>query len=117
MVTSVSSSSVTLLAQAAATVKSAASTPAPETAAEQAADASLQAMKDTVVKLKADASSNSGSATSASMAKAKLQALQQRLKMLMLMGGDPKQVAKESAQIAKQIGAAAKAYADASGGS
>jgi hypothetical protein len=51
------------------------------------------------------------------MAKAKLDALKERLKMLMMMGGDPKTVAKEAAQIAKEIGKAAKDYADASGGS
>src|ERR1700743_226489 len=61
--------------------------------------------------------SPSPQASPSALAKAKLQALQQRLKMLMLMGGDPKTVAKEAAQIAKEIGQAAKAYADAAGGS
>jgi hypothetical protein len=41
--------------------------------------------------------------------------LQKRLQSLMLMGGDPKTVAKQAAQLAKEIGQAAKDYADASG--
>jgi hypothetical protein len=36
--------------------------------------------------------------------------------MLMMMGGDPKTVAREAAQIAKEIGEAAKEYAAAGGG-
>lgn len=82
--------------------------------ADKAADQKLQALRDAVTKLKT--SGNSGNKSSSDIAKAKLEALKQRLKMLLLMGGDPKTVAKQAAQIAKEIGQAAKAYADASGG-
>jgi hypothetical protein len=61
-------------------------------------------------------SANSDKDAAADAAKKKLEALRQRLRTLMMMGGDPRAVAKEAAQIAKEIGAAAKAYAKASGG-
>jgi hypothetical protein len=45
----------------------------------------------------------------------KLATLKAQLKTLMMMGGDPKQRAKEAAAIARQIAAAAQAYAQAGG--
>ncbi|MBS0362679.1 MAG: hypothetical protein JSR98_14985 [Proteobacteria bacterium] len=80
-----------------------------------AADQKIADEKDALGKLQSAASS--AKASPSALAKAKLKALQQRLKMLMLMGGDPKMVAREAARIAKEIGQAAKAYADATGGS
>jgi hypothetical protein len=59
---------------------------------------------------------DSSKSTAAGLAQQKLEALKQRLKMLMMFGGDPKQIAKEAAQIAKEIGQAAKDYANAVGG-
>jgi hypothetical protein len=92
--------------------------PAP-TAAEQkraeAAKAKLQDFQSALTTLEnLHESSNS---TAAGLAAQKLEALKQRLKMLMMFGGDPKAIAKEAAQIAKEIGQAAKAYAQAAGGS
>jgi hypothetical protein len=79
-----------------------------------AADQKLQQMRDAVVKLKTV--SDSAKAARSGAAMAKLEALKQRLKMLMMMGGDPKTVARQAAQIAKEIGEAAKEYAAAGGG-
>lgn len=90
----------------------ASTTSSPATAA---ADKKIQDEKDALAKLKALPAQ--AKATSSGLAKAKLDALKQRLKMLMMMGGDPKTIAREAAQIAKEIGQAAKEYADAAGGS
>lgn len=79
------------------------------------ADSELAAEKEALSRLKAV--SASASAGPSDLAKAKLNALKERLKLLMMMGGDPKTVAREAAAIAKEIGQAAKSYADASGGS
>nr|MEA2797210.1 colicin import rane protein [Phenylobacterium sp.] len=79
-----------------------------------AADQKLQRMRDAVVKLKTVGDSAKAARSGAAMAK--LEALKQRLKMLMMMGGDPKAVARQAAQIAKEIGEAAKEYAAAGGG-
>jgi hypothetical protein len=49
-------------------------------------------------------------------AKEKLERLKARLKMLRMFGGDGKKVARQAAEIAKQIAAAAKDYAASSGG-
>ncbi|HEX4709387.1 hypothetical protein [Phenylobacterium sp.] len=70
-------------------------------------------MRDAVVKLATV--SDSAKAARSGAAMAKLESLKQRLKMLMMMGGDPKTVAREAAQIAKEIGEAAKEYAAAGG--
>ena len=48
-------------------------------------------------------------------AEQKLSQLRDELKTLIMMGGDPKSVAKQAAQIARQIAAAAQAYAQAGG--
>ena len=79
-----------------------------------AADQKLQQMRDAVVKLKTVGDSARAARSGAAMAR--LEALKQRLKMLMMMGGDPKTVARQAAQIAKEIGEAAKEYAAAGGG-
>lgn len=78
-----------------------------------AADRKLQDLRDAVGKLKTAA--DSARSAGADLARQKLEALKQRLKMLLMMGGDPKSVAHEAAQIAKEIGEAAKAYAAAGG--
>ena len=91
-----------------------ASAPRPTTPAGTAADQKLQQMRDAVVKLKTVGDSAKAARSGAAMAK--LEALKQRLKMLMMMGGDPKTVARQAAQIAKEIGEAAKEYAAAGGG-
>jgi hypothetical protein len=92
--------------------------PAP-TAAEQkraeAAKAKLQDFQSALTTLKS--LHESSKSTAAGLAAQKLEALKQRLKMLMMFGGDPKAIAKEAAQIAKEIGQAAKAYAQEAGGS
>ena len=85
----------------------------PSTFDAAAADKQLQSLKDAVVKL--DVVVKSAGSAGADIARQKLEALKERLKMLMMMGGDPKTVAKEAAQIAKEIGEAAKDYAAASG--
>jgi hypothetical protein len=71
-------------------------------------------MRDAVVKLQTVGDSAKAARSGAAMAK--LEALKQRLKMLLMMGGDPKTVARQAAQIAKEIGEAAKEYAAAGGG-
>src|ERR1700732_4067996 len=101
-------------AQATGGIGASASQPAPNTAAPAAtaaADQKLQQMRDAVVKLKTVGDSAKAARSGAAMAK--LEALKQRLKMLMMMGGDPKAVARQAAQIAKEIGEAAKEYAAA----
>lgn len=79
-------------------------------------DAKLQVAKTA---LSALTGSKKGTVAGRAAAKAdalkKLDALKQRLKALMLMGGDPKTVAKQAAQIAKQIAQVAKDYAAAGG--
>lgn len=56
-----------------------------------------------------------GSNTSKNVAKQKLDQLKAELRNLQLLGGDPKARAKRIAQIAKEIGEAARAYAAAGG--
>ena len=80
-------------------------------AAEKAKLQDAQSALQTLKTLPASAKS-----TATNMAAQKLEALKQRLKMLMMFGGDPRQIAKEAAQIAKEIGQAAKDYAQAAGG-
>jgi hypothetical protein len=83
-------------------------------AAQAAADKKLAGMREAVTKLKS--LGDTAKSTGSDIARQKLEALKQRLKMLMMMGGDPKTVAREAAQIAKEIGQAAKDYAAAAGG-
>jgi hypothetical protein len=71
-------------------------------------------MREAVAKLKT--LGDTAKSTGSEIARQKLEALKQRLKMLMMMGGDPKAVAREAAQIAKEIGQAAKDYAGSAGG-
>ena len=77
-------------------------------------DAKLQEAKTALTALKQNGKGSANPAR-ASQAKAKLDALRAQLKTLMMIGGDPKTVAREAAQIAKEIGEAAAAYADAGG--
>jgi hypothetical protein len=78
------------------------------------ADQKLQDLKGAVQTLKTITVSASSQQKSA--AAAKLEALKQRLKMLRMMsGGDPKALARAAAQLAKEIGQAAKDYAAAGG--
>ena len=79
-----------------------------------AADKKLAGMREAITKLKT--LGDTAKSTGSEIARQKLEALKQRLKMLLMMGGDPKAVAREAAQIAKEIGAAAKDYAAAAGG-
>ncbi len=58
---------------------------------------------------------SSANDTAKSAAIQKLEELKNQLKALMMLGGDPKQRAKEAAAIAQQIAAAAQAYAQAGG--
>jgi hypothetical protein len=102
----------TAQATAASNAKASKASPPSSTAA---ADSKLAAAKDALSRMQATAAS--AKASPSELAKAKLNALKERLKMLMMMGGDPKTVAKQAAQIAKEIGAAAKEYADSAGGS
>ncbi len=85
-----------------------------DAAAAAAADKKLAGMREAVAKLKT--LGNTAKSTGSEIARQKLEALKQRLKMLMMMGGDPKAVAREAAQIAKEIGQAAKDYAASAGG-
>lgn len=111
MITSVGTSAIALQAMGGI----GASAPQPGAPAGAAvADQKLQQMRDAVAKLKTVGDSAKAARSGAAMAK--LEALKQRLKMLMMMGGDPKTVARQAAQIAKEIGDAAKEYAAASGG-
>ena len=89
--------------------------PAAEQKRTEAQKAKLQNVQDGLATLKSIGQSSN--ATAAGIAAQKLEALKQRLKMLMMLGGDPRQIAKEAAEIAKQIGQAAKDYAQAAGGS
>jgi hypothetical protein len=113
MITSTGPSAIGSAAQATGSLG--ASAPQSATpASTAAADQKLQQMRDAVVKLKTVGDSAKAARSGAAMAR--LEALKQRLKMLMMMGGDPKMVARQAAQIAKEIGEAAKEYAAAGGG-
>jgi hypothetical protein len=113
MISGAASSSLSAGAQMVGAV--AASTPTPaQQKQDQAQAAKLQQAQSALTTLKG--LSDSARSTASDMAKQKLEALKQRLKMLMMFGGDPKAVAKEAAQIAKEIGQAAKDYASAMGG-
>jgi hypothetical protein len=112
MITAAGTSTMASATQAAGGLGS--SAPQPTAPADTtAADQKLQQMRDAVVKLKTVGDSAKAARSGAAMAK--LEALKQRLKMLMMMGGDPKTVARQAAQIAKEIGEAAKEYAAAGG--
>ena len=117
MIAAANSSPLSLLAQTPA----AADTPSSQVGstfdakAAARADQKIADLRDAVGKLKSTAAS--AKASPSDLAKAKLAALKERLKMLMMMGGDPKTVAREASKIAKEIGQAAKAYADSAGGS
>jgi hypothetical protein len=113
MITSAGTSAIASAAQTMGAIG--ASAPQPATpAGTPAADQKLQQMRDAVAKLKTVGDSAKAARSGAAMAK--LEALKQRLKMLMMMGGDPKTVARQAAQIAKEIGEAATEYAAAGGG-
>jgi hypothetical protein len=117
MIATASSSSIAAFVPArggaATSVTDAAPTPAEEKQ-RQAEKLKLQQLQGALTTLKG--LHDSSKSTAAGLAQQKLEALKQRLKMLMMFGGDPKQIAKEAAQIAKEIGQAAKDYANAVGG-
>jgi hypothetical protein len=117
MISAASTSSLAAGVQALGAAATAASKAAPtpsEQKRDQAAKAKLQDFQSALTTLKS--LNDSAKSTAAGMAAQKLEALKQRLKMLMMFGGDPKEIAKEAAQIAKEIGEAAKDYAAAAGG-
>ena len=119
MITAPSTSAIAAAAQSTGGLgppvqKAASATHAANPATPSPSDQKLQQARDALVKLKAVRGSAQASRSDA--ARAKLEALKQRLKMLMMMGGDPKTVARQAAQIAKEIGQAAKEYAAAGGG-
>lgn len=115
MITAASPSSIAPLVPllGGTTTDAAAPTPAEEKQ-RQAEKLKLQQFQSALTTLKG--LHDSSRSTAAGLAQQKLEALKQRLKMLMMFGGDPKQIAKEAAQIAKEIGQAAKDYANAIGG-
>lgn len=115
MITAASPSSIAPLVPllGGTTTDAAAPTPAEEKQ-RQAEKLKLQQFQSALTTLKG--LHDSSRSTAAGLAQQKLEALKQRLKMLMMFGGDPKQIAKEAAQIAKEIGQAAKDYANAVGG-
>ena len=116
MIAPTNTSSLAAAAQALAAANKQAQAQAKAQAAQSAAaQAKLQQSQTALTTLKASGKSSSG--ITAQQAKAKLDALKERLKTLMMLGGDPKTVARQAAQIAKEISQTAKDYADAVGAS
>ncbi len=83
--------------------------------ARKAADAKLREAKAALSQLEQSRKSNGAKEAQKAAAQEKLQRLKQQLMNLMMMGGDPKVLARQIAKIMKEIGQAAKAYAAAGG--